>query len=293
MGGYPASTGAQEATGSFPASARRFSAGGGDLRAPSQENVLNLLTDAFPGLAGALHASPLYHDGLMLQGLGGWALQRNPRSFGAGTGTPQEPALTRSVSEILAPYADQPSFQLTSAAARKKHTPGRRYAPKAQQSPPGPQTAAALDTKDNINDLARIITSEASVGNGTERSSVGFAVLNRMHRNGTARVRDVCSGFSEKQTPTPDAVSLATKILRNQLADPTNGATHFYSPINMPKEGQNTGRADIGGGLEQSGDLPKRNFRPGYTKSFSAMKIPEVRDKLFRFYRAPGYGTVD
>jgi hypothetical protein len=166
MGGYPASAGAQEATGSFPASVRRFSAGGGDLPTPSQENVLKALTNAFPGLAGALQASSLYRDGLMLRGLGGWALQRNPGSFGAGIGTPQEPALTRSASEILAPYADQPSLQLTSAGVRKKHTPGGRHAPKAQaqQSPPGPQTPTAIDTKDNVNDLARIITSEASIG---------------------------------------------------------------------------------------------------------------------------------
>jgi hypothetical protein len=135
--------------------------------------------------------------------------------------------------------------------------------------------------------------SETSIGNDTERASVGFTVLNRMRRNGTARVKDVWSGYSRNQPPRPWAIRLAAKILRNELADPTNGATHFYSPMNMPKEGQQPGSADIGGGLEQSEDLPNKNYRPGYTKSFSATRIPQVRDKLFRFYRAPGYGTVD
>ena len=137
-----------------------------------------------------------------------------------------------------------------------------------------------------------IITSEASVGNDTERSSVGFTVLNRMGRNGTAQVKDVSSGYARNRPPRPWAIRLATTILRNELADPTNGATHFYSPQYMPKEGEMAGRADVGGGLEQSGNLPKKHYRPGYAKAFSPVTVPHVRERHFRFYRAPGNGHV-
>jgi hypothetical protein len=126
-----------------------------------------------------------------------------------------------------------------------------------------------------------------------KRLSVGFTVLNRMRRSGTALISDVSPGFSENQAPTSDAVLLATKILKGELGDTTKGATHFYSAGAMPEEGEDTRGFDVGGGLEQSGDLPGKNYRPGYAKHFSPVKIPEVRDKFFRFYRAPGNGPVD
>lgn len=134
--------------------------------------------------------------------------------------------------------------------------------------------------------------SEASTRNDAERSSVGFTVLNRMRRNGTARVKDVSSAYSHDQTPAPWAISLATKILKKQLSDPTNGATHFYSPSRMPKEGENTAGFDVGGGLEHSGNLKKKNYRPSYAKTFSAASIPGVREEGFKFWRAPGNGPV-
>jgi hypothetical protein len=43
----------------------------------------------------------------------------------------------------------------------------------------------ALDTIDNIHTLARILQSEASVGNASEQTAVGWTVLNRMMRNRT------------------------------------------------------------------------------------------------------------
>ena len=61
---------------------------------------------------------------------------------------------------------------------------------------------------------------------------------------------------------------------------------------NMPKEGETTGRADIGGGLEQSGKLPRKNYRPGYAKAFAPVTVPHVREEHFRFYKAPGNGHV-
>jgi len=291
MGGYPDSLPwAQEPLAPFSEGIQRFfGVNGGGPPTPVQKAGLRLFLDDFPGLAGALHIRSVYPD-LVARSPGTFAAP--PYATGLGGNLGSSPLRPPSRSRSGPDYSDQPPSEPISAAARKRNAPERRHASKAQQSLPGRQTATPLDTKDNVNDLARIITSEASVGNDAERSSVGFTVLNRMRRNGTARVKGVSSGFSNNQTPTPDAVSLATKILRNQLADPTSGATHFYSPQFMPKEGETTGRADVGGGLEQSGKLPKKNYRFGYAKAFSPVAVPHVREEHFRFYRAPGNGPV-
>ncbi|MCW3052062.1 MAG: hypothetical protein JWN14_1232, partial [Chthonomonadales bacterium] len=47
----------------------------------------------------------------------------------------------------------------------------------------------------NQRDLARVIMSEASVGNTAERTAVGWTVLTRMHRNNVANVSDVWGGY--------------------------------------------------------------------------------------------------
>ncbi len=253
MGGFPDSwTGRKDPLG-WPAGGQLPNLSGDGPRTVAEAARLKLFQDAFPGLAGAVHIASLHHDGLMRR-LASSAQACNTGAFGAGTEAQpiQRLALTRPVSDVVAPYADQPSSQLASAAGRMGQAPSKRPAPKVPQSPPGPRTGTALDTKDNINDLATIITSEASVGNDTERSSVAFTVLNRMRRNGGARVKDVGSGYARNQPPRPWAIKLATAILRNELADPTSGATHFYSPQYMPKEGETAGRADVGGGLERA-----------------------------------------
>jgi len=293
MGGYPHSlTGGKDPLG-LPTGGQLSDLSGDGPRTVAEEARRKLFLDAFPGLAGALRIASLHRDGLMRR-LAGAAQPRNIGSFGAGIGAQprQRLALTRPVSDVVAPYANQSPSQLASAVGRNRQAPANRAAPKVPQSPPGPRTATALDTKDNINDLARIIMSEASTGNYAERPSVGFTVLNRMRRNGTARVRDVSTGYAHNQAATPDAVFLATSILKNQFADPTNGATHFYSPGHMPKEKENTAGFDVGGGLEQSGRLRQKNYRPGYAKTWSAMSIPNVREENFKFWRAPGSGPV-
>lgn len=141
-----------------------------------------------------------------------------------------QPSLSRPIDG----YVDRQNSQLASRTAHSKQAHTKRPAPKA---PPSVSPAAGLDTDGNVNDLARIITSEASIGNEPERTSVGFTVLNRMRRNGTSRVQDVQSGYVHNQAPAPWAISLAAKILKSQIADPTRGATHTSTRhVECPKK---------------------------------------------------------
>ena len=102
---------------------------------------------------------------------------------------------------------------------------------------------STLATQDNVTMLAKtpLIMSEASIGNDAERTAVGWTVRNRMARNNTTRVADVASAYAHNQAPTQQILALALSILQSATSlDPTNGATHFYSPRTMPKEGDNT-----------------------------------------------------
>ncbi len=252
-------------------------------RVPS-EAWLKFLADAFPGLAGALRLASAVPGMAARSGA-----PTRLAAGGTGLGSLGFPVL--SSSSLIRNYADHPTVP---TPERPPQTQRSNLQPVQATKTPVPQnTPTRLDTNDNINELARIITSEASNGNYQERLSVGFSVLNRMRREGSGRISDVSQGFAENQVPTSDTILLATRILRGEVADPTNGATHFYSPREMPEEGEVTSGFDVGGGLEQSGDLPKKNYRPGYAKHFSPVKIPEVRDKFFRVYRFPGNEPVD
>jgi hypothetical protein len=145
---------------------------------------------------------------------------------------------------------------------------------------------------ENIRDLATVIMSEASIGNFSERQAVGSTVLNRMARNQTDKVKDVWGGFAHNQSPTQEILTMATHLIKGPLADNSNGSTHFYSPNAMPKEGDNTTGFDVGGGLEQTPGLSKKNYRPKWSLDFEAKNVTNVRPVLFKFYRQPGNGPV-
>lgn len=147
-------------------------------------------------------------------------------------------------------------------------------------------------TQNNIDRFARILQSEASVGNDNERNAVGWTVLNRMSRNNTNSVSDVETAYSRNQEPTPTMHRLAERLLRNEIPDPTNGATHYYSPRTMPQEGADTTGFDVGGGLEQVLGLPRRNYMPSWVISYQYSDVPGVRPSYYRFYRAPGTNQV-
>jgi len=157
------------------------------------------------------------------------------------------------------------------------------------------------NTEENVRRLAIVIMSEASVGNQAERTAVAYTVLNRMQRNNTNSVDDVDNAYSRSQSPYEpprnDAIiRLAADILRCAIADNTGGATHFYSPRSSKKEGDENDsdfvHQDTRGGLEQTPDVPRRNYRPGWSTTFERRAVDGVRESHYKFYRAPGDGRV-
>jgi hypothetical protein len=149
-----------------------------------------------------------------------------------------------------------------------------------------------LSVTSNQADLAALIMSEASVGNEAERTAVGFTVINRMRRNRRDSVCEVWRAYAHGQQPTAAIVELAGRILKDSSADPTDGCTHYYSPLSMPKEGDDVQGYDVAGGLEQTPGLPRRNYRPGWALRFTYEPVPGVRPSYFKFFRVPGDGPV-
>jgi len=103
--------------------------------------------------------------------------------------------------------------------------------------------------------LAKAIMSEASVGTPEERAAVGWTVLNRLRssRYGNS-IKDIVTSpgqYATGQEPTADIVAFAKDLLEGKIPDPTDGATYFFSPCGMPKEGEDTTGFDVGGGLQQ------------------------------------------
>jgi hypothetical protein len=137
----------------------------------------------------------------------------------------------------------------------------------------------------NITNLATVLMSEASIGNDPERASVGFTVVNRLKMFGKTAVDQVWSAYAHNQAPTAELVALARQLLAGQRVDITKGATHFYSPRSMPKEGDATGGFDVGGGLELVPPLQVRTFAPSWIKTMQLVEIDGVRPAFYKFYR--------
>ena len=150
----------------------------------------------------------------------------------------------------------------------------------------------------NIQDLARVITTEAGGENRAAQTAVGWALRNRMARNATDDVERVWSpAFQHRKHPTAGAIQLATGILNGQIVDPTSGATHFYTPRIMPKKGEPTAHIDVAGGLETTPGVvddngrPIQNYRPSFS-SWPQSAVAGVPEATFKFYRKPGDGPV-
>ena len=97
--------------------------------------------------------------------------------------------------------------------------------------------------------LAKAIMSEASIGTREEQIAVGWTVLNRLYsgRYGNSIEYIVTSWYAHNQEPTEVIKTLAKDLLEGQIPDPTSGATHFFSPRGMPKEGEDTTGFDVDG----------------------------------------------
>jgi hypothetical protein len=155
-------------------------------------------------------------------------------------------------------------------------------------------------TARNVHDLARVMVTEAGGSPGeSAQIAVGWCLKNRMIRNGTDNVERVWSpAFQHRKAATAMALHDAAGILAGTIADPTAGATHFYTPSIMPKEGESTEGIDVSGGLESVPGVtdgqgkPVKNYAPGFSLTFTPKPIAGVPERTFKFYQQPGSGYV-
>lgn len=107
----------------------------------------------------------------------------------------------------------------------------------AHQPQPLQGAASATDLHErNVEDLARVIASEASGRPLVEQTMVGQVLMNRLRRAPPDwTVQQVWSGLAPNQLSTDAQRALARNIIDGKEPDISKGATHFYSPDQMPK----------------------------------------------------------
>ena len=185
------------------------------------------------------------------------------------------------------------------AASRSTQQVGRSTSARAA----GQLTDAEFKQR-NIDDLANVIYNEAGGNGELAMTAVGSTVWNRMLRNHVSAVSSVSGGYNNKvaaPTASKDVAALALArriaegILNGTTVDPTRGATHYYSPVNMPTENETT-HGDVGGGLETVPGVTKggkavRNYVPSYVSSFTRKPVAGIPDHDFKFYEQPSGGS--
>lgn len=167
---------------------------------------------------------------------------------------------------------------------------------------PGQHVPTTELNPNDIEWLARVIASEAGsvYDKGSwvrctdeERSAVGWTVLNRI-KSGTygGTIEEVVTApgqYAHNQNPTPEIIELATRLLKGQIADVSGGATHFFSPISMPKEGEPTTGFDVREGIHHLYQVPgidKNVYFPSWTTDHVWVgDLNNVRSAYFMFYR--------
>jgi len=143
--------------------------------------------------------------------------------------------------------------------------------------------------------LSRLIASEAGEYSSAEQRGVAWTIRNRLRRHPTDRVSVVLAAgkFSTHLPATAATTQLAAEMqTADPTTDPTRGATHYYSPVAMPEEGESTAGFDIKGGLELTPGLTRKNYRPGYVNTYEPVSVAGVPEKYFKFYRQPGEGRA-
>lgn len=162
-------------------------------------------------------------------------------------------------------------------------------------TPPPPGSAQSPMNPGDVSLLARLIASEAGEYSPAEQRAVAWTMRNRMRRHPTNRLADVISAgkFSTHLAANAVNIQIAQEVqAAAPAADPTRGATHYYSPVAMPEEGESTAGFDVKGGLESTSGLTRKNYRPGFVNTFMAVAVPGVQDKHFKFYQQPGAGRA-
>lgn len=164
---------------------------------------------------------------------------------------------------------------------------------------PAKPSAADMRLNRNIHELAALIMTESGGQGPLAETAVGWVVMNRMKRNGVASVDRVWNpAFRHGKAPHAGELAIARGIFSGKTADPTRGATHFYTPQAMPKDGDDTTGRDVGGGLETVAGVvdddgkPVRNYRPGWVAGMTQQIVAGVPESIFKFYRQGGTGHV-
>jgi len=163
-------------------------------------------------------------------------------------------------------------------------------------------SASSLTVTPNSEDiewLATAIASEAgSVYDGgqwvrctdEERAAVGWTVINRLKAGTYGKsIKDIVMApnqYAHNQQPIQEISKFAKDLLEGKISDDTKGATYFFSPISMPKEGEATTGFDTGGGLYDIPGISKKVYFPSWTKTMVyAGDLKNVRKAYFMFYR--------
>ncbi len=155
------------------------------------------------------------------------------------------------------------------------------------------ESSESLLSQENVNDLARTMISEAGGENETAQAMVGWVVINRMKKDHSEQVSSVWAhgNFAHSHMATGMSLHLSERILSGDAIDISQGATHFYSPKSMPKEGDAlSSRIDTRGGLESVPGVTKngratRNYRPRWATTSHNIRVPGIQDKDFKFFR--------
>jgi hypothetical protein len=151
------------------------------------------------------------------------------------------------------------------------------------------QKCKAVAAMDCVRLMAKIIVSEASVGNEQEQRAVAWTFRNRLDRG--------LSLLSYAMDRMPDRewyAELAREVLTTPAeADVTKGATHFFSPRSMPRQGQedrckaNGGIYDCAGGLVFVQGLDHPAYAPFWHLLYEWLPVSGIRKTHFLFYRIP------
>jgi hypothetical protein len=149
----------------------------------------------------------------------------------------------------------------------------------------------------NAQNMANTIWTEARGEGNQAMTAVGWTLRNRMTRDNVSNVNQAWGGYQHGVVAPAQALNIARGILSGATPDPTNGATHFYTPKIMPKKGDSTVGVDVGGGLETVAGVTKngkavQNYRPSWTLTFDQETVTGVPEASFKFYRQPGSGNV-
>jgi hypothetical protein len=147
------------------------------------------------------------------------------------------------------------------------------------------EAAAELDC---VTMIAKIVVSEASIGNEDEQRAVAWTFRNRLDR-GLALLSYAMGIVPDREW----YFELAREVLTAPVeADVTKGATHFFSPRSMPLQGQEdrckpNGIYDCDGGLVFVEGLDGPAYAPYWHLLYEWLPVTGIRKTHFLFYRIP------